>query len=51
MDERMHLQIRHKGQKGLVAIDPNIDDRNKLLEMMNKKEESTMVFVRPSMDK
>ncbi|GMR53940.1 hypothetical protein PMAYCL1PPCAC_24135, partial [Pristionchus mayeri] len=45
------FQIRHKGQKGLLAVDPIIDDRNDLLEMMGKNDEKKRVFVRPSMDK
>ncbi|GMT30730.1 hypothetical protein PFISCL1PPCAC_22027, partial [Pristionchus fissidentatus] len=45
------FQIRHKGQKGLVSVDPNIDDRNELLKMMGKESEKKMVLVRPSMDK
>ncbi|GMS85709.1 hypothetical protein PENTCL1PPCAC_7884, partial [Pristionchus entomophagus] len=45
------FQIRHKGQKGMLTVDPVMDDKNALLEMMGKNEEKKMILVRPSMDK
>ncbi|GMR50969.1 hypothetical protein PMAYCL1PPCAC_21164, partial [Pristionchus mayeri] len=44
-------QIRFRGEKGLLCMDPLIDEKNELLEMMGRKEEQKKVFIRPSMSK
>ncbi|GMR50965.1 hypothetical protein PMAYCL1PPCAC_21160, partial [Pristionchus mayeri] len=45
------FQIRFRGEKGLLCMDPLIDEKNELLEMMGRKEEQKKVFIRPSMSK
>ncbi|GMT01358.1 hypothetical protein PENTCL1PPCAC_23532, partial [Pristionchus entomophagus] len=45
------FQIRFQGDKGLICMDPSIDERNSLLKMMGKQEEGKKIFVRPSMIK
>ncbi|GMT01365.1 hypothetical protein PENTCL1PPCAC_23539 [Pristionchus entomophagus] len=44
------VQIRFRGEKGLLCMDPSIDERNSLLRMMGLNEEKKML-VRPSMIK
>ncbi|GMT00870.1 hypothetical protein PENTCL1PPCAC_23044, partial [Pristionchus entomophagus] len=45
------FQIRFRGEKGMLSIDPSMDERNALLKMMGKDEEEKKVLVRPSMIK
>ncbi|GMS97661.1 hypothetical protein PENTCL1PPCAC_19836, partial [Pristionchus entomophagus] len=45
------FQIRFRGEKGMLCMDPSIDDRNALHKMMGKHDEEKKVFVRPSMIK